>query len=71
MLAGLSLQKVATVGASPSAYVTAYEDGSLVKAMTGECLTCVSFLIFLAAATLLARLVPDPVTPCRGPSARA
>jgi hypothetical protein len=53
MLAGLSLQKVATVGASPSAY----EGGSLVKAMTGECLTRVSFLIFLLAATLLTRLV--------------
>jgi hypothetical protein len=57
MLAGLSLQKVATVGASPSAYVTAYENGSLVKVMTGACLTCASFLIFLLAATLLARLV--------------
>ena len=57
MLAGLSLQKVATVGASPSSYVTAYEGGSLVKSMTGECLTCVSFLLFLLAATLLARLV--------------
>jgi len=57
MLAGLSLQKVATVGASASAYVTAYEGGSLVKSMTGECLTCLSFLVFLLAATLLARLV--------------
>jgi hypothetical protein len=57
MLAGLSLQKVATVGASPSAYVTAYEGGSLIKAMTGECLTCASYLVFLLAATLFARLV--------------
>lgn len=57
MLAGLSLQKVATVGASASAYATAYESGSLVKSMAGECLTCASFLLFLLAATLLARLV--------------
>jgi hypothetical protein len=65
MLAGLSLQKVATVGASPSAYVTAYESGSLVKVMTGGCLTCASFLIFLLAATLLARLVRGQAEPSR------
>jgi hypothetical protein len=57
MLAGLSLQKVATVGAASSDYVTAYDDGSLVQKLTGECLTCASFLIFLLAANLLARLV--------------
>jgi hypothetical protein len=56
-LGSLAMQKVATVGASPSAYITAYEGGSLVKSMAGECLTCLSVLIFLLAATLLARLV--------------
>lgn len=57
MLAGLSLQKVATVGAAPSAFITAYVESPLAKALAGACVTGVSFLVFLLAATLLARLV--------------
>jgi hypothetical protein len=57
MLAGLSLGKVATVGSKPNAYVAAYIDGPLAERLAGACLACASFLVFLLAATLFARLL--------------
>jgi len=57
MLAGLSMGKVATVGASPAAYISAYVHGSLVERLAGGCVAGAGFLVFLLAATLLARLL--------------
>jgi hypothetical protein len=57
MLAGLSLGKVAVVGARPAAYVAAYVHGPLSQHLAGACIACASFLVFLLAATLLGRLL--------------
>ena len=57
MLAGISMGKVATVGSQPAAYVAAYMDGPVTERLAGACLVCASFLVFLLAATLFARLL--------------
>jgi len=57
MLSGFSLQKVATVGSGPGAYTAAYIDGPLTQRLAGGCLACASFLVFLLATTLFARLL--------------
>jgi hypothetical protein len=57
MLAGLAGGKVATVGSKPGAYIAAYVDGPLTERLAGACLASASFLVFLLAATLFARLL--------------
>ena len=57
MLAGLAMNKVATVGARPAAYAAAYAHGSMTAKFAGGCLACASFLVLLLAATLLAQLL--------------
>ena len=57
MLAGLAGGKVATVGSKPGAYIAAYMDGPLTERLAGGCLAGASFLVFLLAATLFARLL--------------
>jgi hypothetical protein len=57
LLASYALQKVADLGAKPSAVSSAFVTFSSTKGFAGEYLTCLSLLVFLFAATLLARLL--------------
>jgi len=57
LLASYALQKVADLGAKPSAVTAAFVTFSTGKGFAGEYLTCLSLLVFLFAATLLARLM--------------
>ena len=57
LLASYALQKVADLGAKPSVVASAFVSFSTGKGFAGEYLTCLSLLVFLFAATLLARLV--------------
>jgi len=57
ILAGLAGGKVATVGSGPGAYIAAYMDGPLTERLASGCLAGASFLVFLLAATLFARLL--------------
>jgi hypothetical protein len=57
LLASYALQKVADLGGKPSAVTSAFVTFSAGKGFAGEYLTCLSLLVFLFAATLLARLV--------------
>ena len=57
LLASYALQKVADLGAKPSVVASAFVSFSTGKGFAGEYLTCLSLLVFLFAAMLLARLV--------------
>lgn len=57
LLASYTLQKVADLGAKPSVVTSAFVTFSTGKGFAGEYLTSLSLLVFLCAATLLARLV--------------
>lgn len=57
LLASYALQKVADLGAKPSAVSSAFVTFSAAKGFAGEYVTCLSLLVFLFAATLLARLL--------------
>jgi hypothetical protein len=57
LLASYALQKVADLGAKPSVVASAFVSFSTEKGFAGEYLTCLSLLVFLFAAMLLARLV--------------
>ena len=56
-VASYSLQRVADLGAKPSKVTSAFVTFSIGKGYAGELLNCLSLLVFLFAATLLARLV--------------
>lgn len=56
-LASYALQRVADLGAKPAAVTSAFVEFSATRGYGGEFLTCLSLLVFLFAATLLARLV--------------
>lgn len=57
MFGSFSLQRVADLGAKPSAVVADFVTFSMTKGFTGLYLTALSFLVFLLVATLLARLL--------------
>lgn len=57
MFGSFALQKVADLGAKPSAVSAAFVTFPQGKGFAGEYLTCLSFLVFLLVATLLARLL--------------
>jgi hypothetical protein len=57
MLGSFSLQRVSDLGAKPSAVTDAFVRFSLARGFAGEYVTCLSFLVFLLVATLLARLL--------------
>lgn len=57
MFGSFSLQKVANLGAKPSTLAADFVTSSAAKSYAGEYLTCLSFLVFLLVATLLARLL--------------
>ena len=57
MLGGFSLQRVAPLGASPGTVVADHVTWSMTKGFSGGYLVCLSFLVFVLFANLLARLV--------------
>jgi len=57
MFGSFSLQRVAPLGAGPATVVADHVAWSMTKGFTGGYLTCLSFLVFLLVATLLARLL--------------
>ncbi|HEY8788113.1 MAG TPA: hypothetical protein VIM10_03120 [Actinopolymorphaceae bacterium] len=57
MFASFSLQRVSPLGAKPATVIADHVTWSMTKGFTGGYLTSLSFLVFLLAATLLARLL--------------
>jgi hypothetical protein len=57
MLGGFSLHRVAPLGASPSTVVADHVTWSMTKGFSGGYLVCLSFLVFVLFASLLARLM--------------